>query len=111
SDLCSRFPSSHVYASFPASCSDPSILSLALDHQPRMLMTRPRSHPVSRLLAVSRQSHRFHLSPQFLLRLFSLSMQNYRMLPSLSDALFSFLVTPVISVISSFAVLCIVSEK
>src|SRR5437667_313861 len=84
---------------------------LPLDRQPRMLMTRPRSRPVSRLLAVSRQSHRFHLSPQFLLRLFSLSMQNYRMLPSLSDALFSFLVTLVISVISSFAVLCIVSGK
>src|SRR5439155_1461794 len=67
---------------------------LPLDLQPRMLMTRPRSRPVSRLLAVSRQSHRFHLSPQFLLRLFSLSMQNYRMLPSLSDALFSFLVPP-----------------
>src|SRR5438552_304656 len=78
-----------------------------LNRQPRIVMTRPRSRPVSRLLAVSRQSHRFHLSPQFLLRLFSLSMQNYRMLPSLSDALFSFLVTPVISIISSFAVLCI----
>src|SRR5437667_9912086 len=67
---------------------------LQFDRQPHMVMTRPRSRPVSRLLAVSRQSHRFHLSPQFLLRLFSLSMQNYRMLLSLSNALFSFLVPP-----------------
>src|SRR5437667_9682524 len=58
-----------------------------------MLLTRPRSRPVSRLLAVSRQSHRFQLSPQFLLRLFSLSMQNYRMLLSLSNT--SFLVPPI----------------
>src|SRR5438045_2626328 len=59
-----------------------------------MVMSHPRSRPVSWLLAVSRQSHRFHLSPQFLLQLFSLSMQNYRMLLSLSNAWFSFLVPP-----------------
>src|SRR5436190_2249060 len=69
--------------------------------------------------------------PQFLLWLFSLSIQNYRMLLSISNTSFSFLIPPpcrpvsphfefvalwhpvtlVISIISSFALHCIVSEK